>query len=203
MREAKAIDADTATGLLRRMAAGSEAALREFYQAFHGRVYAFALKRLRDPADAADVLNEVMFEAWRSAARFEGRSQALTWVLGIAHHKIIDSLRRRKNQPQDELDPELADDDSPTAFETLAGTQDAVQLRRCLEGLSDVHRLIVHLAFFEDLAYEDIAKIADCPVGTVKTRMFHARRLLKRCLANLNPRVVPSDPAGSQPISHE
>lgn len=197
------IDADAAVGLIRRMASGSEAALCEFYHAFHGRIYAFALKRLRNPADAADVLNEVMLEAWRSAARFEGRSKVLTWVLGIAHHKTIDNLRRRKNQPQDELDPELADDDSPSAIEALAGTQDAAQLRRCLEGLSDAHRLIVHLAFFEDLAYEEIAQIADCPVGTVKTRMFHARRLLKRCLTNLNSRVVRSDSSGSPQTSYE
>ena len=203
MREGEAIDLDSAAGLLKRMADGSEAALREFYQAFHGRVYAFALKRLREPADAADVLNEVMLEVWRSASRFEGRSQALTWVLGIAHHKIIDTLRRRKKLPQDELDPEWADDDSPTAFDALAGLQDAAQLRRCLEGLSDAHRLIVHLAFFEDMAYEEIARVADCPVGTVKTRMFHARKLLQRCLAELNPQVARSDPSGSRHILHE
>lgn len=203
MQEAEAIDTEIAAGLLNRMAAGSEAALREFYQAFHGRVYAFALRRLRNPADAADVLNEVMLEAWRSAARFEGRSQVLTWVLGIAHHKIIDNLRRQKSHLLDELDPEIADDDSPTAFDALAGSQDAAQVRRCLEGLSDAHRLIVHLAFFEDMAYEEIAKVADCPLGTVKTRMFHARRLLKRCLAALNPRVVPADPEVSPQISHE
>lgn len=193
MREVESIGPNTAADLLRRMAAGSEAALREFYQAFHTRVYGFALKRLRDPADAADVLNEVMLEAWRSASRFEGRSQVSTWLLGIAHHKIIDSLRRRKNQPQDELDPDLVEDDSPSAYEVIVGKQDAAQLRLCLEGLSDAHRLIVHLAFFEDLAYEEIARIADCPVGTVKTRMYHARRLLKRCLTQVNPHVAPCD----------
>lgn len=201
MQEAEAIDTEIAAGLFSRMATGSEAALREFYQAFHGRVYAFALKRLRNPADAADVLNEVMLEAWRSAARFEGRSQVLTWVLGIAHHKIIDNLRRQKSHLLDELDPEMADDAEPTAFEALAGAQDAAQLRRCLEGLSDAHRLIVHLAFFEDLAYEEIAKIADCPVGTVKTRMFHARRLLKHCLSALNRHTVSADPEGSVPLA--
>ncbi len=199
MQEARAIDSDAAD-LLRRMATGSEAALREFYQAFHGRVYAFALRRLRNPADAAEVLNEVMLEAWRSAARFEGRSQVLTWVLGIAHHKIIDNLRRQKSHLLNELDPEMADDDGPTALDAIAGTQDAAQLRRCLEDLSDAHRLIVHLAFFEDLPYEEIARIADCPVGTVKTRMFHARRLLKRCLAGLNRSVASADPEGSVSI---
>ena len=196
MRETEAAEIDAAE-LLRRMAAGSEAALREFYQAFHGRVYAFAVRRLRNPADAADVLNEVMLEAWRSAARFEGRSRALTWLLGIAHHKIVDHLRRQKSHLLEELDPEMTDADDPTAFEMLAGAQDAALLRRCLEGLSDAHRLIVHLAFFEDLAYEEIAKIADCPLGTIKTRMFHARRLLKRCLSGLNLRVVAADPEGS------
>jgi RNA polymerase sigma-70 factor (ECF subfamily) len=193
MREVEAIGSNAAADMLIRMAAGSEAALREFYQVFHGRIYGFALKRLREPADAADVLNEVMLEAWRSASRFEGRSQVSTWVLGIAHHKIIDILRRRKNQPLDEFDPELVVDDSPTAFDVIVGMQDAAQLRRCLEGLSDAHRLVVHLAFFEDLAYEEIANIADCPVGTVKTRMFHARRLLKHCLTELNPRAAPPD----------
>lgn len=90
MREVESIGPNTAADLLKHMAAGSEAALREFYQTFNARVYGFALKRLRDPADAADVLNEVMLEAWRSASRFEGRSQVSTWLLGIAHHKIID-----------------------------------------------------------------------------------------------------------------
>ncbi|MCR4333003.1 MAG: sigma-70 family RNA polymerase sigma factor [Sulfuricaulis sp.] len=185
MKEAQATETDYAASLLTRIASGNETALREFYQAFHGRVYAFAIKRLRDPADAADVLNEVMLEVWRSAARYEGRSRALTWVLGITHHKTIDNLRRRKNYPQDELDVEIEDENSPTALDALAGAEDAAQLRRCLEGLSDAHRLIVHLAFFEDLPYEEIAKVADCPIGTVKTRMFHAKRRLKRCLAAL------------------
>jgi len=192
MQKTEAIGTAAAV-LLKGMAAGDEAALREFYQAFHGRVYSFALKRLRDPADAADVLNEVMLEVWRSASRFEGRSQVSTWVLGIAHHKVIDILRRRKDQPQEEFDPDSIVDDGPAAVDVIASMQDAAQLRRCLDELSDAHRLVVHLAFFEDLAYEEIARIADCPVGTVKTRMFHVRRLMKDCLTRLNPRAALSD----------
>ena len=187
MQEAKVVEAETAAGLLKRMAEGSEAALQEFYKAYHTRVYAFVLKRLRNPADAADVLNEVMLEAWRSAARFEGRSQALTWLLGIANHKVIDNLRRNKRQAHEEIDPEWEDETSPTAIDMLTEIQDAQQLRECIDGLSDTHRLVVHLAFFEDLGYEEIAEIAECPVGTVKSRMFHARESLKRCLTRLNP----------------
>lgn len=174
-----------AAALLARMATRDESALREFYRQFHGQVYAFALKRLRDPADAADVMNEVMLEAWRSAGRFEGRSKVSTWVLGIAHHKTIDNLRRRKNRAHDELDDQIEDSDSPTAADVLAGAQDAALLHRCLDGLSGTHRQVMHLAYFEDLSCEEIAEISDCPVGTVKTRMFHAKRRLKRCLAAL------------------
>lgn len=193
MQVTKVIETDIAADLLKQMAAGSEAALREFYQAFHTRVYTFALRRLGHQADAADVLNEVMLEAWRSAARFEGRSQVTTWLLGITHHKILDNLRRRKHQPHEEVDPQWVDEDSPTAFDAIAQLQDARQLHQCLDGLADTHRLIVHLAFFEDLNYEEIAAIAECPVGTVKSRMFHARQLLKRCLEEMNPSIRDSD----------
>jgi RNA polymerase sigma-70 factor (ECF subfamily) len=193
MQEAKVIERDIAADLLKHMAAGSETALREFYQLFHTRVYAFALRRLNNPSDAADVLNEVMLEAWRSSARFEGRSQALTWLLGIAHHKVIDCLRRNKRQLHEEVDPEWADENCPTTIDMLVGIQDAQQVRKCIDGLSDAHHLVVHLAFFEDLGYEEIAKIVECPVGTVKSRMFHARESLKRCLSRLNPGSISGD----------
>ena len=81
--------------LLQRIADGDEDALGAFYRLFEGRIYRFALSRLNDVFDAADILNEVMFEVWRGAARFEGRSAVSSWVLGIAHHKTIDRLRKR------------------------------------------------------------------------------------------------------------
>ena len=177
--------------LLSQIADGSEAALKEFYESYHARIYGFALKRLNDPADAADVLNDVMLEVWRSAGRFEGRSKLLTWVLGIAYHKVIDILRRRgRGALSIELDEEMADENSPVAIDILAGLEDAKQVRRCLDQLSDAHRVVMHLAFFEDLSYPEIAEIADCPVGTVKTRMFYAKQALQRCLSHLSDGTV-------------
>lgn len=173
---------DTAA-LLARIAQSDEAALKQFYQAHHARVYAFILRRLGDPAESADILNEVMMEIWRRADRFEGRSQALTWVLGIAHHKTLDALRRRGRREMVELDDAMPDEKSVNAADLLTAAQNADSVRRCMEKLSDSHRLMVHLAFFEDLAYPEIARIVDCPVGTVKTRVFHAKRLLKDCLS--------------------
>lgn len=173
---------ESAEDLIVRMARGDERALARFYDAFHGRVYAFALKLVRDRADAAEVLNEVMLEVWRRAGQFEGRSRALTWVLGITHHKSIDRLRRRGNVFDG--DAAFADiaDEAPAAVEVLASAEDSERLRGCLERLSDAHRLVLHLAFFDDLPYPEIAQVVGCPLGTVKTRVFHAKQLLKQCL---------------------
>ena len=178
--------ADAATALLASIAGGDRDAFGAFYDEFHARVYAFALRRLRNAADAADVMNEVMLEVWRNAARFEQRSKPSTWVLGIAQHKIVDLLRRRRPKTAEdciECIEHAASDDS-AADDALAVVHDAQTLRRCLEQLSDAHALVLHLAFFEDLSYSEIAEITGCPPGTVKTRAFHAKRLLKHCLTN-------------------
>lgn len=177
---------DPDRALVERIAAGSEEAMTELYARHARRLHAFALARLRDPAAAADVLSEVMVEVWRRADRFEGRAKVSTWLFGIAHHKLIDELRRRGTRglasaDEDEASglPDLHVDDPGDAIDAAG---EAARLRRCLERLGDAHREAVHLAFFEDLSCNEIAEIAACPVGTVKTRLFHAKRLLKRCL---------------------
>ncbi len=176
---------DSDAGLLRRIAAGSTAALGEFYDRHQARVHAFALRRLGEPADAADVVHEVMMQVWRSAGRFQGRSRASTWVLGIAHHKILDRHRRQAARRDQALDPETPDTEGAGPAAALAGARDARQVRHCLEQLPGDHRQVVHLAFYEGLAQADIARVLDCPEGTVKSRMYHARQRLRRCLAVL------------------
>jgi RNA polymerase sigma-70 factor (ECF subfamily) len=169
--------------LIAGIARGREQDLAEFYRRYHGRVYAFLLRRLGDAADAAETANEVMLEVWRGAARFEGRSRPLTWVFGIAQHKALDRLRRAAARPQTaDTDPDALAAVDAGAAELIARAQDAERLRRCLERLSEAQRTVVHLAFYEDLAYGEIAAILDCPEGTVKTRMFHAKEGLRRCL---------------------
>ena len=177
--------ADTGAALLGRIAAGSEAALTRFYRDYQGRVYAFALRRLGNPTDATEVVNEVMMEVWRHAHRYEGRAKVQTWLLGICHHKVVDLMRRRGRHVGEPLAEDLADTQQTSALDALVGAQDAQWVRRCIEELSDAHRQVVHLAFFEELSYAEIAVIVACPEGTVKTRMFHAKQKLKHCLAAL------------------
>jgi RNA polymerase sigma-70 factor, ECF subfamily len=174
---------EDAAELLASIADGSETALAEFYRLYQSRIYGFIIRRVHNAADAADILNEVMMEVWRHAGAFQGRSRVLTWVLGIAHHKIIDCLRRRS--PHLELEDgveEYMEDECDGAPEILAKQQDATLLRFCVEKLSDSQRAVVHLAFFQELTYAEVATILACPEGTVKTRMFHAKQKLKDCL---------------------
>lgn len=175
--------------LLAHIAAGSQQALADFYRRHEGRVHAFAMQRLGEPADAAEVLNEVMLEVWRSARSFEGRARVTTWLLGITHHKSIDLLRRRGRRAAEPLETDITDERPDPGPAAVAAAQDGQRVRRCLEQLVQAQRQVVYLAFFEDLAYPEIARILEIPEGTVKTRMFHARRTLVRCLGETGAQV--------------
>ncbi len=170
-------------GLLAAVAGGSDDALTDLYRRVESRIFSFALARLGDSQRAADVLNEVMLEVWRRAASFEGRSRALTWILGIAHHKIVDSLRRKERwNPGPPPDEQITDAATPSPFDRAHQSERRAAVRRGLERLSDGQRQVVHLAFFEDLSYPEIARILGIPEGTVKTRVFHAKKILLRHL---------------------
>lgn len=175
--------------LLARIAAGNEQALAEFYRRHQARVYHFVQQRLDNAADAAEVLNAVMLEVWRGAQTYQGRARVSTWLLGIAHHKSIDLLRKRGRREADPLDFDLGDDRPDPGPAAVSGAQDSRQVRICLEQLPDAQRQVVYLTFFEDLPYPDIARILEIPEGTVKTRMFHARKSLARCLEGQGARL--------------
>ncbi len=169
--------------LLEKIAEGSEAALGEFYRQFEKRIFAFAQIRLNDFHEAADLLNEVMLEVWRGAGRYEGRSSVTSWVFGIAHHKVIDRLRKKGKHHWEELESAETVESDQNLEDLLNHAQLGEHIQRCMEKLSDDHRQVVHLAFFEDLSYREVGQIMGSPEGTIKARMFHAKQALKRCLS--------------------
>lgn len=168
--------------LLAEIASGSEAALVELFRAFEGRIFAFAQSRLNDPAFSSDLVSEVMVEVWKKADSFEGRSAVSTWILGIARNRLMDEIRRRGRRHFDELDETTPDDESVDAPAALAAADDAGHVEECMGRLNEAQREAVHLAFYEDLTYGEIAELAGCPEGTVKTRIYHAKKALQRCL---------------------
>jgi RNA polymerase sigma-70 factor (ECF subfamily) len=181
--------------LLEKINRGQQSALEDFYRLFESRVFHYALSRLNDSYEAADTLNEVMMEVWKHAGRFEGRSRVSTWLLGITHHKVYDRLRKRKHtNMQEDIDDysnQLSDDNEVSMENALVGVENAQLVQQCMDKLSEAHREVIHLAFFEDMHYQDIASIAKCPEGTVKTRVYHAKQALKNCIAKLMVAMEP------------
>ena len=170
--------------LIARIAQQDEAALVALYRQFGSRVFAFSLQRLDEPGLAEEVVSETMYEVWRHAARFRGESSASTWILGIARNKALDKLRARGHAVYEDIDDhaDLLSADQPGGFERIAAAQQAEQVARCMDGLPSDQRECLHLAFYEDLPLADIADLQGCPVNTVKTRLFHARRKMKLCI---------------------
>ena len=180
--------------LLQRIGNGDETAMSDLYLIYEKPIYAFALKKLNDSQAAADIVHDVMIAIWKGASGFQGRSSLRSWILGIAHNKIVDHIRKSVRHDADELDESMnqTEDDSIEAspVEMVQAAENNQFLKYCLEKLNDLHQQVVHLAFFEDLGYAEIAEIIGKPEGTVKTRMFHARQALKRCLqGKINPEM--------------
>jgi RNA polymerase sigma-70 factor (ECF subfamily) len=168
--------------LLRRVGTGDRAALKALYERHSDALFHFIRSRLRDPFEAGDVMQEVFLEIWRAAGRFEGRSAARTWIFGIARNKAVDRMRRGQRVVLAEPD-EATPDDAPNPEAVIEAASDAARVRECIGKLSDTHRSAIHLAFYSELPYGEIAEIEGVPVGTVKTRILHAKRLLMHCLA--------------------
>lgn len=178
---------DPLAPLMPRIAAGDQEALAALYRALEKPVFRFIRSKLNDPFAAADVLHDVFIEVWRSAGRFEGRSKVQTWVFGIAYRKTIDVHRKSARVTVTDEMPDTIDD-SPSPEACLAAGQEADQVRHCLGTLKDAFREVIQLAFWNDMTYGQIAEIVGAPEGTVKTRVFHAKRLLMRCLEGFGPR---------------
>ena len=119
---------------------------------------------------------------WQDASRFELRSKVSTWIFGIAWHKALKALERQKREG-----PPLP---PPTEIERPDDEASALEVREwlslALDRLSSDQRLVVELTFFVGCSYQEIARIAHCPVNTVKTRMFHARHRLRDILVSLD-----------------
>lgn len=169
--------------LMVRIAKGDRSAMRSIYERHAPAARNFVRKRLNDPAEAADIVHDVMLDVWRSAAKFAGDSAVRTWILAIARHKTSDRLRRLSREaPRETTEIPDLPDEAPNADAIIAAAQVSQKIRDCLEQLSLAHKTALHLAFYEDLTYPEVAIVEGVSVGTIKSRVHHAKRLMMRCL---------------------
>jgi RNA polymerase sigma-70 factor (ECF subfamily) len=168
--------------LVRAIAAGDRSALKILYLRHQARVCRFLL-RFVDGESAEEIANEVFIEVWRKADRFEGKSKAATWLLGIARHKAMSQVRRRPELQLDEaVAAKLADPgDSPA---TAADKQDCrIVVQQCIARLTPQHREVIDLIYYQEKKIDEAARFLHVPVNTIKTRMFYARSRMAKLLA--------------------
>jgi RNA polymerase sigma-70 factor (ECF subfamily) len=186
---AAASDADRA--LVRRMAAGDQAALGALYDRYAGVLHALAVRVTGDADDAEEVVEETFWQAWRQAERYEAaRGGISTWLLTICRSRAVDRLRARRRVREERLDdlPEPAPGEAdPNATPLESAEADEVRriVARVLAGLPAEQRETLEMAYFRGMSQSEIAAATGQPLGTVKTRARLALRKLRDALAVL------------------
>ena len=177
--------------LLRAVARGDDAAFTRLYDLLAPRVFGLARRVLRDPAQAEEMAQEVLVEVWRTASRFDAqRGSGLAWVLTIAHRRTVD--RVRSEQAASDRMQKVAAASVQVPYDEVADQVGArlerQQVRRCLDGLTELQRQAITLAYYGGHTYREVATLLDAALPTVKTRMRDGLIRLRDCL---NVEVTP------------
>ena len=163
--------------LLRAVAAGDRGQpMRELYQRYAPRIYGLGVQVLGDRGLAEELVQETFVRLWRSAPRFDpDRGSPATFVYAIARRLAIDLWRRPSSRP-------LMADEAPPDDDQMDRVLIRLDVRDVLNSLSDAHREVLTLSYHEHLKQSEIAERLGIPLGTVKTRSYHALRSLKAAL---------------------
>src|ERR1700722_267987 len=179
--------------LVQRARNGDLSAYDELVKRYQERIYATIYHMTSNHEDANDLAQDAFIKAYQALKSFKGGSSFYTWVYRIAVNKTINFLKQRKNRVHISLndldfnaehDPDLValtSDKTPRRDANLAELQE--KLNEAMQKLSDFHRLVVTLHDVQGLSHEEIAKIMDCNIGTVRSRLFYARQQLQAYLA--------------------
>jgi RNA polymerase sigma-70 factor, ECF subfamily len=174
----EADEADRA--LLRRISNGDRDAFRDLYLRYHRRLARFLARLTRGREDAEEIINDTLWIVWQRAGDFRGASRVSTWIMGIAYRRALKVIRRATTHARvmalEQIDCERATEDSHEA------TSNRQLVEQALDQLPLEQRLVLEFTYYLDHSCEEIAEIMECPVNTVKTRMFHARRKLRTFL---------------------
>jgi RNA polymerase sigma-70 factor, ECF subfamily len=193
LAEAPAAQEDELDALAREARDGDRSSFEALLAAVRPRAMATAMKVLRSGDDAEDAVQEAFVKIWRSFRRFEGRSAFSTWVHRIVMNASLDLLRRSgaryethaRVQPQDQ--PEIPQEFEPTDERTpeteLSELETQMLVRTAIARLPLLHRQAVELRELEDCSYQEMADIIHCPIGTVMSRLHHARHRLAEDLS--------------------
>ena len=183
--------------LITELKAGSEAAFAALIGQYSRPVYSLIARSLRDPADAADVTQDVFVKVFRNIHSFHGEASLRTWIYRIALHEASNQRRwwTRHKRQETTLDDTRENDDGETyclgdtlatdeasPFENVSRAQTRAQVEAALHKIPEVFRTAVVLREIEGFAYEEIAEILETSIGTVKSRLMRGRAALREAL---------------------
>jgi RNA polymerase sigma-70 factor (ECF subfamily) len=170
--------------------AGNSEAFGEICRGYESRLLQQSFRLCGNPTLAEDLAQDTLVEAWRCLGRFNGRCQFFTWLCAILLNRYRKAVRDRRSFPIStpaSRDPEsfrhrldaVTDRDAwPDRAAELR--EQAVQVRACIQALPAKQREVIYLRFYVDDSLEGISEALGCPVGTVKSRLFHALENLRR-----------------------
>jgi RNA polymerase sigma factor (sigma-70 family) len=176
------VSEDDEPALMRRIARQERHAFELLYRNYYRRLTRFLDRFTRRPQMIEEILDDTMLVVWHKAATFNGTSQVSTWVFAIAYKKAMKALKRERKWAQSLVDPDEPTF-APSPETVLIDGESRSALWRLVAELSAEQRAVVELTYYHGFGYKEIAEIVGCPVNTVKTRMFHARRKLGAALS--------------------
>lgn len=176
------------TELLARTALADQRAFGELYRLAAPHLYGVALRILREPALAEDLLQEAFVNIWHHAGSYSlAKAKPQTWLTSIVRNRCLDQLRRREpdtvtiTRDEDEAEMDLPSM-GPTPEEQLLSGADANSVRTCIEGLEGAQRQAIALAFVQGLSHAELCQHLHQPLGTVKSWVRRGLERLRKCL---------------------
>lgn len=183
--------------LVERVQAGDEAAFRELFDRYQGRVFAVALGVVKNQQDALDVVQDAFVKVHRHIGNFKGTSAFYTWLYRIVMNLCIDRKRRGKKARAVDYDDQIGHSPEEVAGDgtllpqlaesnprkTVLRKELSAAIERAMGELPDYHRAVLVLREVEGLSYEEMSDILEVPKGTIMSRLFHARRKMQEALS--------------------
>ncbi len=181
---------------------GDAGAFRELVTRHQRRAYAVALGMVHDPDDARDICQEAFLKVHKNLATFEGDAQFFTWLYRIVANLCIDHLRKKRGQKVEFDDAQAHDDPDEggiaphrTGFDPARALSDK-ELRQkileALEKLSPAHRSVLVMREVEGMSYQEMADTMQCSIGTIMSRLFHARKKMQAMLIEYRKVATPA-----------
>ncbi len=168
--------------LLQQVSNHDRRAFQDIFALYHPRLQRFISRFSHCQELVEEVINDVMFVVWQKATDFQHRSRVSTWIFGIAYNKTQSAIIKQSKHKTSDIDESPEQIDPTTPYSQLSQEQDLSQIQTALGSLSFEHQTVIVLTYIYGYSYPEISDVMSCPVNTVKTRMFHARKKMQELL---------------------